>query len=97
MIERLPSKVDRLTILSSVIIARHETPSLIGLFVIFASFVIAIAWSEAAPPRINVTNACESVVEPGAILPMGNIDLLGVTLYKQPKRCTHYRALQLIE
>ena len=79
------------------IVARHQTPSLIGLFVIFASFVIAIAWSDAATPRINVTNSCDSVIEPAAILPMGNIDLLGVTLYKQPKRCTQYRALQLIE
>ena len=86
MIERLPSKVDRLTILSSVIIARHQTPSLIGLFVIFASFVIAIAWSDAATLKVDVTNGCDSVTEPGAILPMGRIDLLGVTLYKHPRK-----------
>ena len=77
--------------------SRHQAPSLIGLFVIFASFVIAMSWSDAATPRVNVTNGCDSVIEPGAILPMGNIDLLGVTLYKQHSRCTQYRALQLIE
>ena len=76
-------------------IARYQTPNLVfGSMAIFAGFAIAVAWSGAATPKIDVAD-CDSAATAGAILPSGGVHLLGTTLYKQPKRCSQYRALQM--